>query len=112
MRAPIDASTILSLTQQIGDYENKGKFCISYNGEQELYQGIEEYEQTRIALTQSYIKDFEEDLDPYDSSDPQFFRKKFLEYIQKHNFPEYKGNIEQRNTQPEQATTEMEQFFW
>ncbi|KTC90779.1 hypothetical protein OQJ18_15295 [Fluoribacter dumoffii] len=111
MRTRIDASIIPSLKQQIGHYQNKGEFCISPEGEQELYRDIEEYEQTRFDLAKTYIDKFHLHIDPQDSSDPQFFRKQFLEYIQNHSFPVYAGDPEKRKTNPEQATINMEDLL-
>lgn len=106
-----ETSSVISLTPKIGQYNNKGSFCIGLEGEHELYQGIEAYQKTRIELVKTYNKDFHENLEPHDSSDPQFFRKKLLEYLQKHPFPEYQGDLEQRKTHPEKATTDMEKFL-
>ncbi|CAM2749248.1 Uncharacterised protein [Legionella steigerwaltii] len=112
MHTPIDASIVVSLKQQIDNYENHGPFCISQEGEEQLYKGIEDYERTRAALAKSYAGKYDQNIDPsVASSDPQFFRKKLIEYIQKHPFPRYSGDPKKRETNPEEATTDMETFL-
>ncbi|MCW8398690.1 hypothetical protein OQJ26_07795 [Legionella sp. PATHC038] len=111
MQTPIDASIVLSLKQQIDHYDNRGPFCISPEGEEQLYEGIEKYEGKRYASAKTYIADYKLNIDPAASSDPQFFRKKFIEYIQNHPFPQYNDDPAIRKTRPEEATTDMEHFF-
>ncbi|KTC82343.1 hypothetical protein Lche_0607 [Legionella cherrii] len=111
MQTPIDASIVRSLQQQLDQYDNRGPFCISPDGEAQLYEGIEKYEGTRYASAKSYIERYHLNIDPNASSDPQFFRKKFIDYIQNHPFPQYNDDPAIRKTRPEEATTTMEQFF-
>ncbi|KTD67766.1 hypothetical protein Lste_0924 [Legionella steelei] len=111
MQTPIETPITRSLKQQIGHYDNRGPFCISPEGEEQLYRGIEAYEGTRVTLVESYAKKYDQNINTDAASDPQFFRKKFIEYTQSHPFPQYNGNPQTRETHPEEATIGMEAFF-
>ncbi|QLZ70197.1 hypothetical protein FOLKNPGA_03002 [Legionella sp. PC1000] len=121
MQAIIDSSTVTSLQKQIGKYTSQGPFCIGLEGEHELYKGISDYDNGHMQQVHDYKStykkedSFEEDSFEEDSflesTDPQFFRKKFIEYIQMYSFPEYDGDPETRTTHPEEATISMSKFL-
>ncbi|HHT0593054.1 TPA: hypothetical protein ACTXXA_000146 [Legionella anisa] len=102
------SSTVTSLQQQIGNYKAQGSFCIGFQAEHELYKGISDYNDVvHQRQVRDYQSAYKEEDGFLDSNDPQFFRKKFIEYIQVHPFPKYKGTPETRETSPEEATTNM-----
>ncbi|WP_131778848.1 hypothetical protein [Legionella bozemanae] len=107
----IDTTTVGSLTKEIGNYPYKGTVCLSEEGREELYKGIEEYEKDHLILAKAYSDKYHENIDPNDSSDPQFFRKKLIKYIQTHPFPVFEGDPKIRETNPEEATIEMEKLL-
>ncbi|KTD74506.1 hypothetical protein [Legionella tucsonensis] len=107
----LDSSTVTSLQQQIGKYDAEGPFRIGLEAEHELYKGINDYDDKHLKKVRDYTSAYKEESHFFDSIDPQFFRKKFIEYIQTHPFPEYEGDPETRATHPEEATTDMLKFL-
>lgn len=125
MQALIDSSTVISLQHQIGKYkiqeptdvsvneqEEWVQAHISLNGQNELYKGISEYQNERFQKIKKYLDTYDEASDlSIAKDDAQFFRKKFIEFLQQHSFPEYKGNPHTRGTNPEAATIEMKELL-
>ncbi|KTD39974.1 hypothetical protein Lpar_1291 [Legionella parisiensis] len=111
MQALIDSSTVTSLQQQIGKYDSEGPFRIGFEAEHELYKGINDYDDVHQKKVRNYKLTYKEEDSFFDSIDSQFFRKKFIEYIQTHPCPEYEGDPEVRATHPEEATTNMLKFL-
>lgn len=111
MQALIDSSTVTSLQQQIGKYDAEGPFCIGWDAQHELYKGVNDYDDMHLQKVRNYQSAYKEKGSFFDAIDSQFFRKKFIEYIQTHPFPEYEGDPETRATHPEEATTNMLKFL-
>ncbi|WP_133136875.1 hypothetical protein [Legionella rowbothamii] len=98
------------LIEKIGKYgAYNTESCLSKEGQKELCKGIGKYRQSHDTRVAAYQK--EHGIAPRADGlrEPNFFRKQLIEYIEKHQLPQYTpGSPDTRGTDPEKATIKME----
>lgn len=111
---------VTGLALQIGHYKEKNnqpindfvKSKLSTEGLNNLYQGIDAYQQRRAEKIARFEETFKQTTG--DSNDPQYFRKAFvalIKEIESNQAKKFTGDPELRKKKPEEATIGMKNFL-